>query len=400
MDSQACSAAETTANETSLLINGNRIASDSPIVLTLVIGLMLAWAVSRKLRQWNHQQLQAPSFKSNPSRPNRAGLARKREFLSRIGNKYGYKNTPGGWIDDWRPREFPKLLCPYSDDHSTDARPATEEEVYLDYAGSALPTKSQLQSIYTSTEILANPHSSGPAASRTLLGINQTQQRILHHLNAMPGRFASMKHPPLDSKPADSHSGYEPVFTPGTTEAIRMIAERFPWQPKCSNCGCQSILLYAQNSHTSVVGMRELAIQYGARFVCRTMEEIETMADNDFLNMQSTTACNKNDKERCCSKTSHLLAFPAECNFGGSRPNVAAILSTARKSGWYTLLDIAKAASTGPISLREWNPDFCCLSFYKLFGEPTGLGALLVKRSSISILSSNKQQRHYLSTLR
>jgi molybdenum cofactor sulfurtransferase len=44
-------------------------------------------------------------------------------------------------------------------------------------------------------------------------------------------------------------------------------------------------------------------------------------------------------------------------------------------------LDLAKAASTGPVSLRQLNPDFACLSFYKVFGAPTGLGCLLVKRS-------------------
>ena len=395
MGSQICSAAKTTANETSLFMNTNQIASESPFFLPLVIGLMLAWTVSRKLRKSNHHQLQAPSLKSNYSQTNRGGLARKQEFLSRIGSKYGYKDTPGGWIDDWRPREFPKLLRPYSEDKNIPTA-ATEEEVYLDYAGSALPTKSQLQSIYTSTEILANPHSSGPAASRTLLGINQVKQRILHHLNAMPGRFASMKQPPVGSKPLDSHSGYEPLFTSGATESIRIIAERFPWQPRCPSCGYQSIFLYAQNSHTSVVGMRELAIQYGARFVCRTIEEILSMTKDDFLSLQSETACSRESEECCCSRTPNLLAFPAECNFGGRRPNVSAILSTARKSGWYTLLDIAKAACTAPISLREWNPDFCCLSFYKLFGEPSGLGALLVKRSSVSVLSSNKQRRHFL----
>ena len=62
------------------------------------------------------------------------------------------------------------------------------------------------------------------------------------------------------------------------------------------------------------------------------------------------------------------------------------------------MLDIAKAASTGPVNLCQENTDFACLSFYKLFGQPTGLGALLVKRSTLSLLFKNQQkdERHYI----
>ena len=50
------------------------------------------------------------------------------------------------------------------------------------------------------------------------------------------------------------------------------------------------------------------------------------------------------------------------------------------------MLDIAKAASTGPVNLRELDPDFACVSFYKLFGLPTGLGCLFVKRTAVDTL--------------
>ena len=35
-------------------------------------------------------------------------------------------------------------------------------------------------------------------------------------------------------------------------------------------------------------------------------------------------------------------------------------------------------------------PDFVCVSFYKLFGYPTGLGALLARRDSLKILAEGK----------
>ena len=50
------------------------------------------------------------------------------------------------------------------------------------------------------------------------------------------------------------------------------------------------------------------------------------------------------------------------------------------------MLDIAKAASTSSINLRKLDPDFACVSFYKMFGAPTGIGALFVKRSSKQLL--------------
>ena len=59
------------------------------------------------------------------------------------------------------------------------------------------------------------------------------------------------------------------------------------------------------------------------------------------------------------------------------------------------MLDIAKAASTSPINLHNLNPDMACLSFYKLFGAPTGLGALLVRRNVTSILQQSSRYRYF-----
>jgi molybdenum cofactor sulfurtransferase len=41
---------------------------------------------------------------------------------------------------------------------------------------------------------------------------------------------------------------------------------------------------------------------------------------------------------------------------------------------WYVLLDAAAFVSTTPLNLDVYNPDFVTLSFYKMFGFPTGLG--------------------------
>lgn len=341
----------------------------------------------------------------NKQKRNRQGKAgdsqweRKQDFLSRVGTTYGYKKTNGGFIDDWRPKELPSLQLPVLKNQINDS---SEREVYLDYAGSALPTASQLQKIYTQyPDILANPHSTGPSASRTSRGIEEAKKKILTHFKAAPGRFASLNNPPSSFPQADCHPGYEILFTSGATEAFQIIAERFPWKKACDGCGRKSILLYAHNSHSSVVGMREVALAHGASFQCCDLHRIQKMTKDDFLSIERQDMKNKDGGENCCScrgcKFCNLLVISAECNFGGTRPNSKSIISTAKASGWYTMLDIAKAASTTPVDLREESPDFASLSFYKIFGAPTGLGCLFVKRPTIPLLLKNENcKQHYV----
>ena len=40
----------------------------------------------------------------------------------------------------------------------------------------------------------------------------------------------------------------------------------------------------------------------------------------------------------------------------------------------YVLLDAAKFAATDVLNLSKWKPDFVSVSFYKIFGYPTGIG--------------------------
>jgi molybdenum cofactor sulfurtransferase len=49
--------------------------------------------------------------------------------------------------------------------------------------------------------------------------------------------------------------------------------------------------------------------------------------------------------------------------------------------GYHTLLDAAALAATSTISLSACRADAMAVSFYKMFGFPTGVGALVVKKS-------------------
>ncbi len=46
---------------------------------------------------------------------------------------------------------------------------------------------------------------------------------------------------------------------------------------------------------------------------------------------------------------------------------------------WRVMLDAAAYVPTQPLDLSVVRPDFVSMSFYKIFGYPTGLGALLVR---------------------
>lgn len=94
----------------------------------------------------------------------------------------------------------------------------------------------------------------------------------------------------------------------------------------------------------------------------------------------------------------NLFAFPSECNFSGLRfsldlanlikENSERILegSPFCKGHWIVLIDAAKGCTTCPPDLSKYAVDFVVISFYKLFGYPTGLGALVVQNDAARLM--------------
>ena len=408
-------------------------------------------------RSDDHSSKFGTTFHSTAISP--ADMARQRQekidFIRRVGyDVYGYTGTPGGFIDDWRADEFPTLIppIPMNDNHNYDDA-TNEHEVYVDYAGAALPTQSQMREIFggiTDSQILGNPHSMGPAASRSKAGLEQVTKRILDHFHAQPGRLyghggcattekgKNATTASSTSFTVEDHPGYEIIFTSGTTDAIRIVGEHFPWriarnrENKASEESPSSLFIYAQNSHTSVIGIREIALQSNSStsVVCQPIDQLfetilrhtdgqsledqfrklsmKTKGTSKFVQNNGVVANSPDGIVQCRYCVPHLFVVPLECNFSGDRAEAQSAFqrlydidsfSTNDKlplcgecqqkehhQSWYTMLDIAKAASTGPVNLCELNPDFACVSFYKMFGEPTGLGCLFVKRTAIDVL--------------
>ena len=72
-------------------------------------------------------------------------------------------------------------------------------------------------------------------------------------------------------------------------------------------------------------------------------------------------------------------------NFNGRKYPLSWI-QMLQSSSHLVLLDAASFVSTNTLDLSSVKPDFVVISFYKMFGYPTGLGALLIKNSSSFVL--------------
>ena len=224
-----------------------------------------------------------------------------------------------------------------------------QKHAYLDYAGSALYGESQLQAHHELLRqgLFGNPHSdSGPSRASTDV-IESARRAVLQFLDA-------------------DEATYDVCFTANTTAAIKLVAESYPFSPH-SSC------LLSVDNHNSVNGIREYARRAGAR--------VRYMPLDDELRLQEADAV----IEREARRGGGLLAFPAQSNFSGVRHPLALVVK-AKARGFDVLLDIAAFVPSHAFSLRECPADFVALSFYKLFGFPTGVGALVARRDALARL--------------
>jgi selenocysteine lyase/cysteine desulfurase len=220
---------------------------------------------------------------------------------------------------------------------------------YLDYTGSALYGSSQLQAQAQLLEggLFGNPHSeSAPSRASTAL-VEQARECVL--------RFFDVD--------ARSHAV---CFTANASAAIKLVAESYPF-------GRRRHLLLSADNHNSVNGMREYARQAGAKTAVLPLQPgLELAAPLDIVKEWTRYG-------------SGLLAFPAQSNFSGVLHPLA-LVRQARELGFDVLLDAAAFVPSHALSLRDCPADFTALSFYKLFGYPTGLGALVVRREALARL--------------
>lgn len=170
---------------------------------------------------------------------------------------------------------------------------------------------------------------------------------------------------------------YSIVFTSNATNALKIVAECFDYGERVPGT-----LVYLENNHTSVLGVRNYS-KNTQMITCA--EAFEILSGNDVQSGQETDL-----------ESNNCFVYPAQCNFSGTkfplkwinkvhRGELNALVESKSKN-WYVILDAAGFVPTNKLDLAKFKPDFVPISFYKIFGYPTGIGALLVRKGSEKVL--------------
>jgi molybdenum cofactor sulfurtransferase len=241
-------------------------------------------------------------------------------------------------VDEVRAREFGRL--------------AEAGHVYLDYTGSGLYAASQVRrhAEMLLSKVLGNPHSSNPTSEESTRLVEDCRRRVLRFFGA-------------------SEEEYAVVFTANASHALKLVGESYPF-----DSGDRFLLTF--DNHNSVNGIREYDRARGATTTYLPMIPPELRVDDQALLRQLDSAPRGRH---------NLFAYPAQSNFSGVRHPLEWI-EWAQARGWDVLLDAAAFLPTSGLDLRRWHPDFVALSFYKIFGFPTGVGALIARRAALEKL--------------
>ncbi|XP_003376090.1 molybdenum cofactor sulfurase [Trichinella spiralis] len=263
---------------------------------------------------------------------------------------------------------------------------ASQQATYLDNAGAARFYIEQFDQFINDMQKnhYGNPHSGHASGKLTASRIAEVRERILKHFGT------------------DS-SQHCVVFTSSCTAALKLVGECFAYS-SCAGCskkrsklslnnsrtvgrigeckrgGCR--LVYLFDNHTSVIGMREYAWQRDVGVVCVSEDELVNVIDRPEPTDHGNESCN-------CTA---LFVYPGQSNFSGrkypldwcERISSGGMLGPQR---WYTCIDgAALLSSSRPQLGAAAGPDFLACSFYKMFGFPTGIGALVIRRKSAHLL--------------
>lgn len=224
--------------------------------------------------------------------------------------------------------------------------------VYLDYTGGGLYATSQVAAHQQllAGGVFGNPHSHNPTSLAATGLVEEARAEVLRFFDAPPDE-------------------YDVVFTANASGALKHVGESYPFGPG-------STYLLSYDNHNSVNGVREFAHRAGAEVVYVPVRNPELRLDEELV-------------LRHLKRPSHhgprLFAYPAQSNFSGVQHPLEWI-DFARERGWDVLLDSAAFAPTNRLDLSAVRPDFVPLSFYKLFGYPTGLGALIARHEALAKL--------------
>ena len=231
------------------------------------------------------------------------------------------------------------------------ARLDAGEHVYLDYTGGGIYAESQIHKHHKllHENVYGNPHSSNPTSIAATHLVESARDYILKFFNADPDDYLA-------------------IFTPNASGALKLVGESYPFP--------NGRYLLTFDNHNSVNGIREFAHARGANVTYIPVMLPDMRVDASQLDRELAKP----------SKSGHnLFAYPAQSNFSSVKHPLEWI-EKAHAHGWDVLLDAAAFVPTSKLDLGKVKPDFVPVSFYKIFGYPTGLGALIARKSALAKL--------------
>jgi len=257
------------------------------------------------------------------------------EFVAFLKSYPAYPTTH--IIDDLRTTEYARL----------DAG----GHIYLDYTGGGLYAESQLRrhNRLLAEHVFGNPHSSNPSSQAATRLVEHAREYVLKFFNADPDEYLA-------------------IFTANASGALKLIGESYPFS--------NGRYLLTFDNHNSVNGIREFAHARGGNVTYIPVALPDMRVDASQLSRELSQP----------SKSGHnLFAFPAQSNFSSVKHPLAWI-EEAHQFGWDVILDAAAFVPTSYLDLSEVKPDFVPISFYKMFGYPTGLGVLIARKEALAKL--------------
>lgn len=227
----------------------------------------------------------------------------------------------------------------------------------MDNAGATLYSERQMDDVLSNLKenLYCNPHTSQQTEDQ----VNAVRDEMLNFFNTRS-------------------SEYELIFTRGATDSLQTVARCFDFQTN-------GHFLYLRNAHNSVVGMRSVVNTPNVSVI--DVEEFVKMAvDEEKKHVPIHSISNS------------LVTYPAQCNFNGYKYPLSLIDKfhnvdclpvelQQRSKHWFVCLDAANFVASSFLDLTKYKPDFVAFSFYKIFGYPTGLGALLVSKRGARVLN-------------
>lgn len=224
--------------------------------------------------------------------------------------------------------------------------------IYLDYTGGSLYAEEQVRrhTQLLRENVFGNPHSVNPTSMAATHLVDAARAYVYAFFRASPEE-------------------YTVIFTSNASGALKLVGEAYPFGP-----GGHYLLTF--DNHNSVNGIREFAQAKGAEVLYLPVVPPDLRISQERL---------EEFLERAEPGQANLFAFPGQSNFSGVQHPLS-LIEQAKAKGWDVFLDAAAFTPTNRLDLSLWKPDFVSLSFYKIFGYPTGVGCLLARKEALQKL--------------